>query len=177
MIGLISTSHDDAVMSNRTGLRADDPYGGRQPTGHERHAGRPWDASYRDGGAPWDIGAPQRAVVRLAGAGVFGGAVLDAGCGTGDNALHIATGGLHILGIDVAETAAGASGGLRRSSCRDLTKPTAAGPAVRPVRVEGLAAGRAPVKDCACDLFGVIPHWDVTAAGERDRPRSRWQVL
>jgi ubiquinone/menaquinone biosynthesis C-methylase UbiE len=44
-------------------------------------------------------------VVRLASVGVFGGAVLDAGCGTGDNALHIAVGGLHILGIDVAETA------------------------------------------------------------------------
>jgi predicted RNA methylase len=31
--------------------------------------------------------------------------VLDAGCGTGDNALHIAALGLRVLGVDVAETA------------------------------------------------------------------------
>jgi SAM-dependent methyltransferase len=105
MIGLTDTSRDEAVMSNQTGVRAGDPYGGRRPTSHERQAGQPWDASYRDGPAPWDIAAPQPAVVRLAGAGVFGGAVLDAGCGTGDNALHIAARGLHILGVDVAETA------------------------------------------------------------------------
>lgn len=93
-------------MSQGTGLGADDPYGGRQPTTHERQAGRPWDASYRDGRAPWDIGAPQPAVVRLASAGVFRGAVLDAGCGTGDNAVHLAaTLGVHVLGFDVAQTA------------------------------------------------------------------------
>jgi ubiquinone/menaquinone biosynthesis C-methylase UbiE len=44
-------------------------------------------------------------VVRLANAGAFVGAVLDAGCGTGDNALHIAAQGLHVLGVDVAASA------------------------------------------------------------------------
>jgi SAM-dependent methyltransferase len=73
----------------------------RPPTSHERRAGQPWDASYRDGPAPWDTGEPQPAVVRLA----FAGAVLDAGCGTGENALHIASLGLRVLGVDVAETA------------------------------------------------------------------------
>ena len=67
--------------------------------------GLPWDASYLDGPAPWDIGRPQPAVVRLAAAGAFAGAVLDAGCGTGENALHIAALGLSVLGVDVAETA------------------------------------------------------------------------
>jgi ubiquinone/menaquinone biosynthesis C-methylase UbiE len=43
--------------------------------------------------------------VRLAGEGAFAGAVLDAGCGTGENALHVASLGLHVLGVDVAETA------------------------------------------------------------------------
>jgi ubiquinone/menaquinone biosynthesis C-methylase UbiE len=43
--------------------------------------------------------------VRLAGAGAFVGAVLDAGCGTGENALHIASLGLDVVGVDVAETA------------------------------------------------------------------------
>lgn len=64
-------------------------------------SGRPWDASYHDGPAPWDVGAPQPAVLRLP----FTGNVLDAGCGTGENTLHIASLGLRVLGIDVAETA------------------------------------------------------------------------
>jgi SAM-dependent methyltransferase len=67
--------------------------------------GRPWDASYSDGPAPWDIGQPQPAIVRLASKGVFAGSVLDAGCGLGENTLHIASLGVSILGVDVAETA------------------------------------------------------------------------
>jgi ubiquinone/menaquinone biosynthesis C-methylase UbiE len=43
--------------------------------------------------------------VRLASEGAFVGAVLDAGCGTGENALHIASLGVPVLGVDVAETA------------------------------------------------------------------------
>jgi ubiquinone/menaquinone biosynthesis C-methylase UbiE len=67
--------------------------------------GLPWDASYHDGPAPWDVGHPQPAIVRLASEGGFAGAVLDAGCGTGDNALQVASLGLSVLGVDVAETA------------------------------------------------------------------------
>ncbi len=92
-------------MPERSGTRADDPLRGRRPTSHERLTGLPWDASYRDGPAPWDIGRPQPAIVRLASAGGFAGAVLDAGCGTGENALHLASLGLSVLGVDVAETA------------------------------------------------------------------------
>lgn len=92
-------------MSRQPGIRADDPYGGRQPTSHERQAGRPWDASYLDGPAPWDIGRPQPAILRLANDGELASAVLDAGCGTGANALHLAALGLHVLGVDVAQTA------------------------------------------------------------------------
>src|SRR6201996_4914971 len=92
-------------MVDQPGSQTEDPYGGRRPSSHERLAGRPWDASYTDGPAPWDIGGPQPAVVRLADAGAFAGTVLDAGCGTGDNALHLAQLGLSVLGIDVAETA------------------------------------------------------------------------
>jgi ubiquinone/menaquinone biosynthesis C-methylase UbiE len=69
-------------------------------------SGEPWDASYhRDEPAPWDIGRPQPVVVRLAREGAFAGAVLDAGCGTGENTLHVAALGLPVLGVDVAETA------------------------------------------------------------------------
>jgi ubiquinone/menaquinone biosynthesis C-methylase UbiE len=46
-------------------------------------------------------------MVRLASEGGFSGAVLDAGCGTGENALHIAALGLSVLGVDIAETALG----------------------------------------------------------------------
>jgi SAM-dependent methyltransferase len=96
-------------LPDESGALADDPFLGRRPSSHERMAGRPWDASYHDGPAPWDIGQPQPAIVRLAAQGGFAGAVLDAGCGTGENTLHIASlgvsGGLSVLGVDVAETA------------------------------------------------------------------------
>jgi SAM-dependent methyltransferase len=82
-----------------------DPFGGRTPTSHERMTGKPWDASYQDGPPPWDVGHPQPAIVRLAAEGGFAGTVLDAGCGTGENALHVAALGLPVLGVDVADTA------------------------------------------------------------------------
>ncbi len=92
-------------MSEQTEVGADDSSSRRQPTGHERRAARPWDASYLDGPPPWDIGQPQPAILHLASEGAFVGAVLDAGCGTGENALHVAALGLHVVGVDVAETA------------------------------------------------------------------------
>ena len=92
-------------LSEQSGTLADDPFSGRRPTSHERMTGLPWDASYHDGPAPWDIGQPQPAIVRLASEGGLAGAVLDAGCGTGENALHVASLGLSVLGVDVAETA------------------------------------------------------------------------
>jgi len=58
-----------------------------------------FDAAY-EGTPPWDIGSPQPAVVRLADAGAFRGAVLDAGCGTGENALFLASRGLAVTGVD-----------------------------------------------------------------------------
>ncbi len=67
--------------------------------------GRPWDASYHDGPAPWDIGRPQPTVARLAAEGAFTGTVLDVGCGTGEHAFLLAAMGLHVVGVDVAETA------------------------------------------------------------------------
>jgi len=92
-------------MPERSQTPADDPFGGRQPTSHERMTGLPWDASYHHGPAPWDIGEPQPVIVRLASEGRFSGTVLDAGCGTGENALHLASLGLKVVGVDVAETA------------------------------------------------------------------------
>ena len=50
---------------------------------------------------PWDIGRPQRAFVETADR--VAGAVLDAGCGTGENALFFAERGHPVLGIDFLE--------------------------------------------------------------------------
>ena len=65
-----------------------------------------WDASYTgDTPAPWDIGRPQPTFVRLADEGRLTGRLLDAGCGTGENALLAASRGADVTGIDIAPTA------------------------------------------------------------------------
>ena len=130
-------------MSEQTGARADDSFGGRQPTSHERREGRPWDASYLDGPAPWDTGEPQPAVVRLAREGAFRGAVLDAGCGTGENALHVASLGLRVLGVDVAETALSIA--REKAARRGMTANFAVADALH---LEGLGRVFETVLDC-----------------------------
>jgi 2-polyprenyl-3-methyl-5-hydroxy-6-metoxy-1,4-benzoquinol methylase len=55
--------------------------------------------------APWDIGRAQPAVVELVEKGAFKGDVLDIGCGLGDNAIHLASAGLNVTGIDSAPSA------------------------------------------------------------------------
>lgn len=72
-----------------------------------------FDAVYRGEGLadipfetpPWDIGEPQPHVVRLEEAGGFRGNVLDAGCGSGDNAIHLASRGHPVTGVDGSPTA------------------------------------------------------------------------
>jgi cyclopropane fatty-acyl-phospholipid synthase-like methyltransferase len=61
-----------------------------------------WDPAYRDTPPPWDIGRPQPAFARLAGAGLLSGRVLDAGCGTGEHVLLAAAHGAAAMGIDVS---------------------------------------------------------------------------
>jgi SAM-dependent methyltransferase len=53
------------------------------------------------GGAPWDIGKPQAALIDVA--DQIDGSVLDAGCGTGDIALLLASKGRRVTGIDFLE--------------------------------------------------------------------------
>ncbi len=50
------------------------------------------------GQAPWDIGRPQPALVDRS--DQILGSILDAGCGTGDNALYFASRGHRVTGID-----------------------------------------------------------------------------
>jgi SAM-dependent methyltransferase len=65
-----------------------------------------WEPSYKaDTPALWDIGRPQPVFVRLADEGRLTGRLLDAGCGTGENALLAASRGADVTGIDIAPTA------------------------------------------------------------------------
>jgi SAM-dependent methyltransferase len=66
---------------------------------------RDFEGAYREGDAPWDIGRPQPEVMRLAADGDVVGDVLDVGCGTGENALHLAALGHRVLGVDGSPTA------------------------------------------------------------------------
>ncbi|MGY1624503.1 class I SAM-dependent methyltransferase [Geodermatophilus sp. SYSU D00965] len=143
-------------MAEHSATSSGDPFRARRPTSHERLSGQPWDASYRDGPAPWDVGRPQPAVVRLAAGGGFTGAVLDAGCGTGENALHVAALGLPVLGVDVAGTAVA----IARAAARDrgLDAEFAVADALH---LEGLGRRFATVLDC-----GLFHTFD---AGERPR--------
>src|SRR4051794_20086950 len=50
------------------------------------------------GKAPWDIGKPQTVYVRAA--DKIHGSILDAGCGTGENALFFAQRGHKVTGVD-----------------------------------------------------------------------------
>jgi SAM-dependent methyltransferase len=58
-------------------------------------------ASLYAGQPPWDIGRPQKAFLEVA--DQIAGSILDAGCGTGENALYFASRGHKVTGIDYLE--------------------------------------------------------------------------
>lgn len=64
-----------------------------------------WEQAYDGEPPPWEIGAPQPEVQRLVDGGELRGDVLDVGCGTGENALLIASRGYRVLGVDRAPSA------------------------------------------------------------------------
>src|SRR6516162_1787430 len=69
------------------------------------------------GQAPWDIGKPQKPFLDVADR--ITGSVLDAGCGTGDNALFFASRGHKVTGIDFLEEPITRAG--RKATERGLT--------------------------------------------------------
>lgn len=70
------------------------------------------------GKPPWDIGRAQPAFEALADAGAIAGPVLDAGCGTGENALFLAARGFEVVGVDAVEAAVAAA--RRKALARGL---------------------------------------------------------
>jgi cyclopropane fatty-acyl-phospholipid synthase-like methyltransferase len=63
-----------------------------------------FDTAY-EGTPTWDLPRPQAALVRLVHEGRIHGDVLDAGCGTGENALFLASRDHVVVGIDLAAVA------------------------------------------------------------------------
>jgi SAM-dependent methyltransferase len=61
--------------------------------------------SMYEGVPPWDIGEPQPALRAAEEAGEIRGDVLDAGCGTGELSLYLASRGHRVLGLDGAPSA------------------------------------------------------------------------
>lgn len=67
---------------------------------HDNPNHQRFQAAY-EGKPPWDLGRPQQPFIEMA--DQITGSVLDAGCGTGDNALFFAQRGHPVLGIDFVE--------------------------------------------------------------------------
>ena len=67
---------------------------------------RDWDQRYRDGDMRWDSGLPSRELGRLLGEWPTSrGRAIELGCGTGTNAIFLATLGFQVTGVDCSPTA------------------------------------------------------------------------
>jgi cyclopropane fatty-acyl-phospholipid synthase-like methyltransferase len=111
--------------------------------------------AYRNGVPPWDIGRPQPAIIRLAEQGLIAGDVLDVGCGTGENALYLASRGLTVVGVDAAPTAI-----ARAQEKADLRGSSATFLVADALELEGLARTFDVAIDCG--LFHTFSDTDRT---------------
>jgi SAM-dependent methyltransferase len=109
-----------------------------------------FEVSYQGPPAPWDIGRPQPVIVDFAARGLIADPVLDAGCGTGENALYLSSLGLDVTGLDGAPTAIARA--RAKALERGLTATFVLGDALR---LEALERVFATVVDCG--LFHVFP--------------------
>lgn len=71
--------------------------------------------------APWEIGTVQPAVVEWDREGTIRGEVLDAGCGSGENAAFLASRGHRVTGVDSSPEAIGRARALTRGRGLDVT--------------------------------------------------------
>jgi SAM-dependent methyltransferase len=69
-----------------------------------------WNERYQQSNVPWDTGVPDNHLVEFVDAKVLAsGRVLEIGCGTGTNAIWLASRGFEVLGIDISERAIAAA--------------------------------------------------------------------
>ncbi len=129
--------------------------------------------AYR-GTPPWDIGRPQPAFVQLLRDGDVVGPVLDAGCGTGENALFFAAEGLEVVGLDAVPAAVDAA--RRKAAARSLAAEFLVGDALE---LGGLGRRFATVTDCG--LFHTFEDDErerfVTSLAAALAPGGRYFVL
>lgn len=134
---------------------------------------RGFDSAYL-GVPPWDIGKPQGEIIRLEEEGAIRGLVLDCGCGTGENALYLASRGHEVWGIDASPNA------IRKAGAKAKDR----GLAVKFLRVdalelEGLGCTFDTVIDCG--LFHVFSDPDreryVSSLASVTAPGARLVIL
>lgn len=107
----------DDVINHELSTSADDRragFGGQRTSFDEPHgesasaeasiAPARFDEAYH-ARPPWDIDGPQPEFARLLEQRLIGTRVLDVGCGTGENALFFAAGGLDVTGLDASSVA------------------------------------------------------------------------
>lgn len=127
-----------------------------------------------DGVPPWDVGRAQPVFVALADAGEIAGDVLDVGCGTGENALHLAARGRSVWGVDAVPAA------IEKARTKARERDLAATFVVHDALELG-TIGR--TFDCAIDsgLFHVFSDDDRTRFAKSIaaalRPGARYHVL
>ncbi len=81
-----------------------------------------FEQAYSAGAPPWDIGEPQPGFAEAGRRGWVRGRVLDAGCGTGEHAIHFAEQGLEVVGVDVVPAA------IERAAAKAAARSIAAPP-------------------------------------------------
>lgn len=65
-----------------------------------------WDDRYVRGDTPWDTGRPSEELVRVMDEGRMApGRAIDLGCGTGTNAIYLASLGFDVTAVDISPTA------------------------------------------------------------------------
>ncbi|MFW5418407.1 SIP domain-containing protein [Nocardiopsis sp. CNT-189] len=113
------TEEDMAEARERIALAGAEEAAEPEPSPSPERAA--FDGAYSSGSAPWETGRPQPAVVGLEKEGLVRGAVLDVGCGTGENALYLAERGHDVVGVDFSPAAlerAGAKAAARGARVR-----------------------------------------------------------
>jgi SAM-dependent methyltransferase len=84
-------------------------------------AAHDWDQHYASGELPWDSGTPDAYLVELVEQGVIApGRALEVGCGTGTNAIWLASRGFEVHAIDVAPLAIERAEAKRRAAGVDV---------------------------------------------------------